>query len=110
MDIDEDALYQQLRQLPDFDCLPLPARWYKKYNIPPVIQPTTKEFIESNITVRRSTEHKDLSPIFINEPQQNGKLVNIIPDEDVKVELISRPFTGIVNGVLPSLIDDTKEH
>ncbi len=107
--IDEDALYEQLRQLPDFECLPLPARWFKKYNLKPVSQPTTQEFIESGYTVRRSVEMKDLPPIFINEPQQNGKLAKVHPPEDIKVEVVSRPFTGTINGVLPSLIDETKK-
>ena len=109
MDIDEDKLFEEMSKLPDFDCYPLPAHWYKKYNIKPVSQPTTKEFIESNYATRRAIEMKDLPPIFIDEPQQNGKLVKIAPPEDIKVEVISRPYTGTINGVLPSLIDETKQ-
>jgi hypothetical protein len=109
MQIDEDALFEQLRQLPDFECLPLPARWYKKYNLKPVSVPTTREFIESNHAVKCAIEMKDLPPIFINEPQQNGKLVKVHPPEDIKVEVVSKPYTGTINGVLPSLIDETKK-
>jgi len=109
MDIDEDKLFAEMSQLPDFDCYPLPSHWYRKYNIKPVSQPTTKEFIESNYAAKRAIEMKDLPPIFINEPQQNGKLVKIAPPEDIKVEVVSRPYTGTINGVLPSLIGDTKQ-
>lgn len=109
MDIDEDKLFEEMSKLPDFDCYPLPAHWYKKYNIKPVSQPSTREFIESNYAVKRAIEMKDLPPIFIDEPQQNGKLVKIAPPEDIKVEVVSRPYTGTINGVLPSLIDDTKQ-
>jgi hypothetical protein len=107
--INEDALFQELRQLPDFDCLPLPSHWYKKYNINPVTVPSTREFLESAHTLKCAVGQKDLPPIFINEPQQNGKLVTIFPPEDIKVEVVSRPFTGTVDGVLPSLIDETKQ-
>ena len=109
MSIDEDKLFAEMSKLPDFECYPLPAHWYKKYNLKPVSQPTTREFLESNYAVMRAVEMKDLPPIFINEPQQNGKLVPIHPSEDIKVEVVSRPYTGTVNGVLPSLIDDTKQ-
>jgi len=109
MHIDEDKLFEEMSKLPDFDCYPLPSHWYKKYNIKPVSQPTTQEFIESGYTIKRSVEMKDLPPIFINEPQQNGKLVAVAPPENIKVEVVSRPFTGTINGVLPSLIDETKQ-
>jgi hypothetical protein len=109
MSIDEDKLFEEMSKLPDFECYPLPAHWYRKYNIKPVSQPTTQQFIESNYAIKRAIEMKDLPPIFINEPQQNGKLVAIAPPEDIKVEVVSRPYTGTVNGVLPSLIDETKQ-
>lgn len=109
MDIDEDKLFAELSKLPDFDSYPLPAHWYKKYNIKPVTVPTVKEFIENNYAVMRAVEMKDLPPIFINEPQQNGKLVAVAPPEDIKVEVVSRPYTCTINGVLPSLIDGTTQ-
>lgn len=104
--IDEDALYAQLKQLSDFDCLPLPSHWFKKYNIPPVSQPTTKEFLESHYTIKCATAPKDLPPIIINEPQQNGKLLPVAPPEDIKVETISRPITDTNFIVHPSLLKD----
>lgn len=102
---EEDALYAELRALPDFECMPLPARWFKKYNIPPVKATNTKEFIDSNYTMKCSIAPKDLPPIFINEPQQNGKLVAIHPPEDIKVETISRPYVSNDGAVLPFLLE-----
>lgn len=103
--IDEDALYNKLKDLPDFDCLPLPSHWFKKYNIPPVSQPSTREFLDSQHTIKCATAPKDLPPIFINEPQQGGKLVPIAPPEDIKVETISRPITDTNYIVHPSLLE-----
>ena len=105
--IDEDALYHQLRQLPDFDCFPLPAHWYKKYNIPTVSQPDTREFLNSHYTIKCAIAPKDLPPIIINEPQQNGKLVPVAPPEDIKVHTITKPIEGDIYPIHPSLKDDS---
>ena len=102
--IDEDALYNKLKDLPDFDCLPLPAHWFKKYNIPPVSQPTTREFLESKYTVNCAVAPKDLPPILINEPQQGGKLVPLAPFEEIKVETITRPVTDTNFVIHPHLL------
>jgi hypothetical protein len=107
--IDEDALYEQLKNSPDFDSLPLPARWFKKYNIAPRNPPTTREFIESNYTVMRAVEKKDLPPIIYDEPQQNGKLVVPPPFEDIKTETISRPFDWDSSKPFPVVLPMLKE-
>ena len=102
---DEEMLYNELKTLPDFECLPLPFHWFKKFGIEPRSATTPKEFIDSNYTLKIASAPKDLPAIIIDEPQQNGKLVEVQPPEDIKVEVISRPYTGLVNGVLPSLLD-----
>lgn len=107
--MDEDALYEQLKVLPDFDCMPIPARWFKKYGIAPRNPPTTREFIESNYTIMRATEQKDLPPLIIDEPQQNGKLVVPPPFEEIKTETISRPFEWDSTKPFPSVLPMLKE-
>lgn len=94
--IDEDALYNQLKDLPDFLNLPLPARWFKKYNIPPIEAGTTKEFLESGYTLKCMFAPKDLPPIIINEPVRdlsgNIKLAVVHEPEKIDVQVISRPY------------------
>ena len=109
MDIDEDALYNELKNSPDFDSLPLPARWFKKYGIPPRTLPTTREFLDSNYTMLRATEQKDLPPTIYDEPQQNGKLFTPLPFEDIKVETISRPFDWDSSKPFPAVLPMLKE-
>jgi len=89
---EEEQLYNELKTLPDFDCLPIPVTWFKRFNIPArkVINP--KEFIESQYTLQKALENKDLPPLIIDEPQQGGKLAVVPPTEEVKVEVINRPF------------------
>ena len=94
--IDEDALYNELKDLPDFLNLPLPARWFKKYNIPPIEAGTTKEFLESGYTLKCMFAPKDLPPLIINEPVRdlsgNIKLAKLLPPEEIEVKVISRPY------------------
>jgi hypothetical protein len=51
---------------------------------------------------------KDLPTICIKEPQQNGKLVEMLPPEKIDIEVRSRPYTLTETpNVLPSLQDET---
>ena len=94
--IDEDALYNSLKDLPDFLNLPLPARWFKKYNIPPIEAGSVKEFIDSGYTLKCMFAPKDLPPLFINEPVRdlsgNIKLAVVHEPEKIDVQVISRPY------------------
>lgn len=107
--MDEDTLFALLKNSPEFDRLPLPAHWFKKYSIPPREAQNTRDFMNSGYTQMRQNEIKDLEPIFIDEPQQNGKLFVVPETAPVELKVISKPFE--VNGnfprVLPSLKDDT---
>ena len=93
---EEDRLYNQLKTLPDFDCLPLPARWFKKYNIPPVEPTNVKDYIHSNYSVKCMFAPKDLPPLIINEPQRdlsgNIKRVRFVEEEPIPVEVVSKPY------------------
>jgi hypothetical protein len=82
---EERALLEQLKLQPDFDCLPIPASWFKKYNIPPRTTCGPKEYIHSNYAIQCSLEPKDLPPIIRNQPVKD-KEGNVIFVEMVKVE------------------------
>jgi hypothetical protein len=103
-DEDELALLKLLQAQPDFECLPLPAYWFKKYNIPPRAATGPKEYIESNYAMRRSVEQKDLPPLIIDEPQQGGKLAKVHPPEETKIEVVARPFVWDQNKPFPAVI------
>lgn len=94
--IDEDELYNMMKDLPDFRCFPIPARWFKKYNIPPIEAGNPKEFLDSAYTLKMSYAPKDLSPIIINEPQKdasgNVKFVKMAEPEHIDVKVVSRPY------------------
>jgi len=101
---EEVELLYALKQLPDFDCLPLPDSWYDKYKIakPRAINP--REFMESNYAMAIAMAPKDLPPLLIDEPQQNGKLV-VVPDEPMPhVEVRSRPFEWDQTKPFPAIL------
>lgn len=108
-DEDELKLLQLLQAQPDFECLPIPAYWFKKYGIPPREAVGPREYIASNYAMKRATEEKDLPPIIITEPQQGGKLFPLFPPEDIPVEVISRPFEWDSSKMFPAVICPTEE-
>ena len=95
-DIDEDKLYEILKEQPDFDCLPLPARWFKKYNIPPREATDFTSFVNSRYTVRCAFAPKDLPAIVLKEPIKdlsgNVRLVQPVPFEEIPIEIIQKPY------------------
>lgn len=91
-DKEEVELLYALKQLPDFDCLPIPESWFKKYNLAPRSTVGPREFMESNYTMNMAIAPKDLPPIIIDEPQQGGKLLPFIDEPPPPVEVRSRPF------------------
>lgn len=110
---EERKLYEALKELPDFDCFPVPQRWFKAFNLPPRDPVSVREYIHSNYAMEMAVKPKDLPPIIIDEPQQGGKLVEPPPFEDVKVEVVSRPFDWDASkpfpAVLPSLANTDPE-
>jgi len=105
--IDEDALYNELRQLPDFDCLPLPSHWFKKYKIEPVKAQNPKEFCEYKM--KEPQKVYNLPPIVIDEPQQNGKTFEVFPAEQIDVKIVSRPFDWDSSRPFPATLPYLKE-
>lgn len=94
--ITEDELYHIISNQPDFDCLPLPARWFKKYNIPPREANDFSSYVKSNYTMRCAVAPKDLPALLVKEPIKdlsgNVKLVEAAPLEELPIQVISRPY------------------
>ena len=107
-DEDELAMLKMLQAQPDFDCLPLPAYWFKKYNLPPRAATGPKEYIESNYAMRRAVEQKDLPPLIIDEPQQGGKLAKVHPPDATPIEVKMRPFVWDQSKPFPAVICPTE--
>lgn len=115
---EEHELYLMLKELPDFDCMPIPVSWFKKYNIPARKAVNPREFIESGYTLQKMVERKDLPPIIIDEPQQDGKLIQVPEVEELKLETITRqldwdpstPFPAVLPSIKEESTDALKSH
>jgi len=95
-DREERELLEALMKLPDFECMPIPASWFKKYNIPPRTACGPREYINSNYAIQCSIAPKDLPPIVIKQPQKdkdgNVILVEMVKVEEEILEVRERPF------------------
>lgn len=93
---EERELLEQLQKQPDFESLPIPASWFKKYNIPPRTACGPREYISSNYAINCSIAPKDLPPIDIKEPIKdkdgNVILVEMVKVEEPILEVRERPF------------------
>ena len=103
-DGEERTLLNVLKSQPDFDCLPIPAYWFKKFGIPPREAVAPREYIESNYAMKRAVEEKELPPLIVDEPQDNGRLVPIAPPDDTTVEVVNRPFEWKGDKPFPAVI------
>jgi hypothetical protein len=86
----EDELYNALKDLPDFDRLPLPESWYKKYNLR---RPEPVDF-KTFAMERRWLAHKydsDLTFEIRKEPAPGG-VRPILESEPIPVEIIQKPI------------------
>ena len=106
---EECQLYEALKNLPDFDSYPIPQSWFKKFNIPPRNPVGVREYIHSNYAMSVAMAPKDLPPLIIDEPQQNGKLIEMAPAEDIPVEVVSRPFEVPEGKPFPAILPSLTE-
>ena len=87
-------LLQQLKNCPDFECLPLPHAWYKKFNIPMNYPETVAESKSHNYNSK--CKFYNLPPIIVDEPQKDkdGKVIlaSVAPPEDFPIEVVQKPF------------------
>lgn len=85
---------QQLKNCPDFECLPLPETWHKKFNLPYIYPETVAESKSHNYV--NKVKFYNLPPIIIDEPQKdkdgNIILAPVAPPEDLQIEVVQKPF------------------
>ena len=95
-DVDDDALYHALKDLPDFDRLPLPDRWYEKYNLR---RPEPVDF-KTFAMERRWLAHKhdSLLTFEIKTEPAPGGVRPILEAEPIPVEIVQKPIEQICLG------------
>jgi hypothetical protein len=110
---EERLLVEALMKHPEFECFPLPASWFEKYNIPPRTACGPREYIHSNYAMECSIAPKDLPLIVIKEPQKdkdgNVILVEMVKVEEPVLEVRERPFQLQEGEEFPVVLVDEKD-
>jgi hypothetical protein len=88
---DEEALYNQLKNLPDFEKFPLPKHWYEKFNIPVPEPVSLQDFALSRAWLKHKYD-PDFTHEIRNEPAPGG-VRPIIQSEPIPVEVITKEVT-----------------
>jgi hypothetical protein len=98
----EDRLYNEMKKSPEWDILPKPTRWYKKYNIPEPEILSVGEIMKSDYHNKVKLIPRTLPPIIYDKPQRDGYTV---PLQEVKDELTftlhQKPFEGTITFDVP---------
>jgi hypothetical protein len=86
--IEEQALFDMLKDVPDWDCFPLPLELRKKFGLKPMVPIGPREFIESGYTMQMAMAPKDLPPIILTGPQRDGWIPPTVAFEAPALEIV----------------------
>lgn len=105
----EYEMYLRMKESPEFEVLPIPARWYSLFNIPPMKAVSVRDFIQSQYTLKCAFAPKDLPPIIITEPLQNGKVVKLLEEEPIEVKVVQLPYDPNVQKTEEEILELAKQ-
>jgi len=88
MDKTDEQLYAELRDLPDFDRLPLPDHWYSKFGIERPSAINMKEYLADKSLFVRIFD-PNVERVYINEPAPGG-IRPILEVKQPDVEIVSK--------------------
>jgi hypothetical protein len=88
----DEQLLEMMKAYPDFECLPKPASWFKKFNLEPVTARNFKEFLDEKAWER--TRWMVVDEVEIRKEPVPGGVRPVLPSEVIPVEIISRPITA----------------
>ena len=88
--LSDDELFEMMKRHPEFDNLPKPASWFKKYNIEPIAARNFKEFIDDRAWEK--SRDKVVNEREIRKEPVPGGVRPVLPSEEIPIEIISRPI------------------
>ena len=98
----DEAIYNQLKDLPDFEKYPLPNHWYEKFNIPAPRPVSVSDFIKTKAYKAHLTI-PNVEMEVRNEPAPGG-IRPIFSQEPVITETITKSVSDT-----PQLLDEKKD-
>lgn len=109
--LSDDELLQELMKLPDFEKLPLPISWYKKYNIPfsdKVVSP--RQYIQENYWLK--CQYNPTSKWEVRTEPAPGGVRPVLEVQEVKADLIDskyQDFTERVAPLISQIVSDNQQ-
>jgi hypothetical protein len=88
----DEELFDMMKSHPEFECLPKPASWFKKFNLQPVAARNFKEFIDDRAWEK--AREMSVDQVEIRKEPVPGGVRPVLPSEEIPVEIISRPITA----------------
>tara|TARA_R110000868_G_scaffold8415_2_gene43751 strand:+ start:164 stop:493 length:330 start_codon:yes stop_codon:yes gene_type:complete len=86
--LSDEELFKMMKESPEFKNLPLPATWYKKFNLEPVKARNFKEFLDDDAWLKTRGMHVDEKEIR-KDPVPGG-VRPVFPLEEIPVSITSR--------------------
>ena len=97
----EHNLYLQMKESPEWEVLPKPARWYKKYNIPAPKPVSTPQYLKDMQWIK-SQFNPNSTWVIKTEPAPGG-VRPIIDTEKTVADLTDskfKPFNNLINEIV----------
>ena len=85
----DDEVFEMMKACPEFEYLPKPATWFKKYGLEPVKPRNFKEYLDDDAYFEARAKYISEKVIF--KGPQPGGVRPVPPPEVIPVEITSRP-------------------
>jgi hypothetical protein len=85
----DDEVFEMMKASPEFEFLPKPATWYKKYGLEPIKPRNFKEYLDDDAYFEARAKYISEKVIF-RGPQPGG-VRPVPPPEVIPVEITQRP-------------------
>lgn len=86
----DEQIFEMMKASPEFEHLPKPASWFKRFGLEPVKARNFKEYLEDDAYMEARGKVITEKVIY-NEPQPGG-VRPVLPPEIIPMEIISRPL------------------
>ena len=88
---DDVALFEQIKNDPEFALMPKPRAWHIHLGIPVPEAGTPKDFLAEQYYMKNQFMEKDGYEIH-TEPQCGGKMIELAPPVDIPCKVNQRPL------------------
>ena len=86
--LSDEQLFAMMKECPEFEHLPMPATWFKKFGLQPISARNFKEYLDDDAWMKTRAMHVDEKEIR-KEPAPGG-VRPVFPAEEIPMTITSR--------------------